>query len=69
LYKHLGDLVAAESAFRSAIAEDKTLLDAERELRVLEMRRAKTAAAAAPEKAAAVSAARPKSGLDKLLKR
>jgi tetratricopeptide (TPR) repeat protein len=69
LYKHLGDLVAAESAFRSAIAEDKNLLDAERELRVLEMRRTKAATAAPPDKAAAVSAARPKSSLDKLLKR
>jgi tetratricopeptide (TPR) repeat protein len=60
LYKHNGDLAAAEAAFRAAVAEDKTLLDAERELRVLEMRRvrAATMAAATPGKAAAVSAAK-----------
>ncbi len=72
LLKHLGDLAAAEAAFRAAVTEDRSLLDAERELRVLEMRRQRAAVAAAaapPEKAVAVSAAR-KTGLaDKLLKR
>jgi curved DNA-binding protein CbpA len=51
LYKHLGDASAAEAAFRAAVSEDKSLVDAERELRVLEMRRTKAAAAAAVEKA------------------
>jgi DnaJ-domain-containing protein 1 len=71
LYKHNGDLVAAEAAFRAAVAEDKTLLDAERELRVLEMRRvrAATLAAANPDKPTAVSAAKPRGLADKLLKR
>jgi hypothetical protein len=71
LYKHNGDLAAAEAAFRAAVADDKTLLDAERELRVLEMRRvrAATLAAANPEKPAAVSAAKPRGLADKLLKR
>jgi tetratricopeptide (TPR) repeat protein len=73
LYKHLGDVVAAEAAFRAAVNDDKSLLDAERELRVLEMRRirAETLAAAAPaDRPSAISAARPRTGLTgKFLKR
>jgi tetratricopeptide (TPR) repeat protein len=65
LYKHNGDLVAAEAAFRAAVADDKSLLDAERELRVLEMRRVRAATMAAAEKPAAVSAAKAKPGLFK----
>ncbi len=71
LHKHLGDLTAAANAFRAAVGQDKNLLDAERELRVIELRRTRaTATHAIPEKPAAGSAARPKDGvLNKLLKR
>jgi hypothetical protein len=60
LHKHFGELAAAESAFRAAVALDRTLLDAERELRVLEMRKNKAPAATAPaaDKPGAISAAR-----------
>ena len=73
LYKHVGDVVAAEAAFRAAMNDDKGLLEAERELRVLEMRRIRAetlAAAAPPDKPATISAARPRTGLTgKFLKR
>ena len=62
LYKHLGDLGAAESAFRAAVADDKSLLDAERELRVLEMRRSK-AVAATTTSSATMTAVKSKPGL------
>jgi curved DNA-binding protein CbpA len=61
LYKHLGDLGAAEAAFRAAVADDKSLLDAERELRVLEMRRSK--AVAATTSSGTMSAVKAKPGL------
>jgi tetratricopeptide (TPR) repeat protein len=71
LHKHLGDLQNAAAAFRAAIGQDPNLLDAERELRVIELRRSKaTAAHAVPEKPSAASAARQKSGvINKILKR
>ena len=39
LNKHVGDFVNAENAFRRALLQDKNLLEAEGELRLLEMRR------------------------------
>jgi tetratricopeptide (TPR) repeat protein len=39
LRKSLGDTTAAESAFRTAFAQNKNLLEAEREIRLIEMRR------------------------------
>ena len=74
-HKFLGDMASAEAAFRTAVEKDKTLLEAERELRVIEMRRQKApvaapAAAATAEKTAS-SAARQgqKSIFGKFLKR
>jgi tetratricopeptide (TPR) repeat protein len=71
LHKHLGDLTSAASAFRAAVAQDPNLLDAERELRVIELRRSKaTAAHPIPEKPSTASAARQKPGvINKILKR
>jgi curved DNA-binding protein CbpA len=70
LHKHNGDLTSAASAFRAAIGQDKNLLDAERELRVIELRKTRTSAQPLPEKPSSASAARPKDGvLNKLLKR
>jgi hypothetical protein len=71
LHKHLGDLQNAAAAFRAAIGQDPNLLDAERELRVIELRRSKaTASHAVPEKPSAASAARQKGGvINKILKR
>jgi tetratricopeptide (TPR) repeat protein len=45
--KQQGDLGRAEAAFREALARDATLLDAERELRLIDIRRAKGARPAA----------------------
>jgi tetratricopeptide (TPR) repeat protein len=44
VYKQLGDLNAAEAAFREALTQSPQLLDAERELRLIEMRKAQPAA-------------------------
>ena len=69
LHKHLGDSTSAASAFRAAVGQDKNLLDAERELRVIELRKTRTAPHATPEKPSA-TAARPKDGvINKILKR
>jgi curved DNA-binding protein CbpA len=52
LHKHLGDVAATERCLREALAQNKNLLEAERELRLLEMRKAKAAAAQAAARAA-----------------
>jgi curved DNA-binding protein CbpA len=53
-HKHLGDMTSAEASFKAAVDKDKTLLEAERELRVIEMRRQRApVAAAAPAHATA----------------
>jgi hypothetical protein len=69
LQKFLGNAGAAETAFRTALNQDRTLLEAERELRVLEMRRAKAPAPSADRTTA--SAARKEGGglFNKILKR
>ncbi len=70
LHKHLGDLSNAATAFRAAVGQDANLLDAERELRVIDLRKKATAAHAVPEKPGAASAARQKGGgFNKFLKR
>jgi hypothetical protein len=71
LHKHLGDLTAAANAFRAATGQDKNLLDAERELRVIELRRTRaTASHPIPEKPSPATAARQKDGVfNKFLKR
>jgi hypothetical protein len=67
LHKHLGDLQSAADAFRASINQDKKMLEAERELRVIELRRTRaTAAQPIAEKPAAATAARKDS---KILKR
>jgi DnaJ-domain-containing protein 1 len=68
LHKYLGNAGAAENAFRTALTQDRTLLEAERELRVLEMRKAKAPAPSSDRTTA--SAARKEGGLfNKILKR
>ena len=72
LYKHLGQNERAEEAFRQAIAQDGSLIEAQRELRVLEMRRARITAShpAVSDRPATASAARSKDGLfGRLLKK
>jgi curved DNA-binding protein CbpA len=73
LYKHLGDNTNAENAFRIAVGQDKGLLEAERELRLMEMRRTRApVASASPERpSGTATAARKDSGglLNKILKR
>jgi curved DNA-binding protein CbpA len=71
LYKHLGDNTNAENAFRIAVGQDKALLEAERELRLLEMRRTRAPAATPERPSGKASAARKDSGglLNKILKR
>jgi hypothetical protein len=74
LYKYLGDNGSAENAFRNAVAQDKALLEAERELRLMEMRRSRaTTAQPAQEKpSGTATAARKDQGgglFNKLLKR
>jgi curved DNA-binding protein CbpA len=71
LHKHLGDNNAAENAFRAAIGQDKSLLEAERELRLIEMRKQKAASATAADKQAGGSATRKETGglFNKFLKR
>jgi tetratricopeptide (TPR) repeat protein len=44
IWKFLNDSIQAEKAFREALRLDRGLLDAEREIRLLEMRKAKAAA-------------------------
>ena len=75
-HKHLGDAASAEAAFRAALEKDKSLLEAERELRVMEMRQKRAPAAAATPASAstekgttASSAARQKSIFGKFLKK
>jgi hypothetical protein len=73
LRKSLGDAQAAESSFRAALAQNKNLLEAEREIRLIEMRRTRGSQnlpAAADPKPQAGSAARTTGKLlDRLLKR
>jgi curved DNA-binding protein CbpA len=78
LHKHLGDATKAEACFRTALGQQKSFLEAERELRVLEMRRSRapqTVAAAndpartTPKAATAVAAKQAPGILDRLLKR
>ena len=74
LHKHLGDHNAAENAFRAAVAQDKSLLEAERELRLMEMRRVRASTTHPtvdrPSGSGTATAARKEGGLlNKLLKR
>jgi tetratricopeptide (TPR) repeat protein len=69
IWKYLNDMDKAERAFREAIKHDKTLLEAEREVRLLEMRRAK-ATQARPATQGPATATRQTGGLlGKLFKR
>jgi tetratricopeptide (TPR) repeat protein len=71
LYKCLGEHTNAENAFRNALAQDKNLLEAERELRLMEMRRVRTPSTSSDRPTGAATAARKEPGglLNKLLKR
>jgi curved DNA-binding protein CbpA len=73
LYKYLGDNTNAENSFRIAVGQDKALLEAERELRLMEMRRtrAATTPATADRPTGTATAARKDPGglLNKILKR
>jgi curved DNA-binding protein CbpA len=73
LYKYLGDNTNAENAFRIAVGQDKGLLEAERELRLMEMRRTRAATIppTADRPAGTATAARKDPGglLNKILKR
>ena len=69
IWKYLNDMDKAERAFREAIKHDKTFLEAEREIRLLEMRRAK-ATQARPTTQGPTTATRQTGGLlGKLFKR
>ncbi|HXU83466.1 MAG TPA: DUF4388 domain-containing protein [Polyangia bacterium] len=66
IWKFLNDPIQAEKAFREALRLDRGLVDAEREIRLLEMRKAK----ASTEKGTKTATARQSGGLfGKLLKR
>ena len=70
LHKHLGDGRNAEKAFQAAVEQDKDLLEAERELRLIEMRRVRATASHQAVGAKPASSAARKGGLlDKLRKR
>jgi curved DNA-binding protein CbpA len=70
IHKFLGDVSAAEAAFRRAVDADKDFLDAQRELRLIEMRRAKNPPAKAAAATPGTQTAAAKPGLlGKLLRR
>lgn len=66
IHKHAGDLEAAEKAFRDCLETDASFLDAQRELRLIEMRRAKQPAKGAGGKEGGDA---PKGFLNRLLKK
>jgi curved DNA-binding protein CbpA len=66
IWKHLNDMPHAEKAFREAANLDKGFLEAEREVRLLEMRRARESKG---RSTGPTSAARPTGLLNKILKR
>jgi curved DNA-binding protein CbpA len=66
IWKHLNDAIQAEKAFREAVRLDRGLVDAEREIRLLEMRKSKAPASRPGQTATA----RQSTGIfSKLLKR
>jgi curved DNA-binding protein CbpA len=68
IWKYLNDLTQAEKSFREACQVDKTFLEAEREVRLLEMRRTR-ASSARPADQGQTTANRPGGLFGKFLKR